>query len=410
MTEAQKHIDREEYLQAIEELRKDSWTHETLNMMGFSHEKLQQYENAYLYYLMAKNNKDATRVLLSHPKTELETEYEKFINPKCRILTVRGLRGVFAMDYISMGEKILEIPLFLCENGTQDELVEYAKTDTIYSRSLPRTRFPVEWDDTKKDQLNVSSMRLILERRINQLDQKDLHIPALVGSRNFTNGDTEYLIPFADMLNHSNSPNVEWKFTKTHFVMEASYDIKPHQECLDCYGKKSNYECFLHYSFILPNNMELDKVRVISKLPNNVYQTRIDPKYFQQEFEFELMGCYMEGTVEIFSFLRYIRSSEKLCPQTIKQYIHYPIDKENELWVCKMLFNWLQVEVQRRVKLSAFGIEEPLAVLLLQTEMKVLVHWGETLTDAIKILETGNKKMAKKSKVDYIVKVIRKLV
>ena len=73
-----------------------------------------------------------------------------------------------------------------------------------------------------------------------------------------------------------------------------------------------------------------------------------------------------------------------------------------------MLFNILQKEVHRRVNKTAIGVEEPLAILLLQSEMAVLVHWGETLTEAIQILE--GKKKAKKSTNDYIVKVIKKLV
>ena len=56
-----------------------------------------------------------------------------------------------------------------------------------------------------------------------------------------------------------------------------------------------------------------------------------------QSFEFELMGSYLANTVEIFSFLRYVRSNEKKCPETLNQYIKQPVDKDNELWCCKML-------------------------------------------------------------------------
>ena len=74
-----------------------------------------------------------------------------------------------------------------------------------------------------------------------------------------------------------------------------------------------------------------------------------------------------------------------------------------------MLYNMLQKEVHRRVKKTANGIEEPLAVMLLQTEMAVLVHWGEVLTKAIHIMETNDRVMLKKSTEDYIVKVIKKM-
>lgn len=407
---AQEHFNQGEYIEAVEILRKnDDWTEQTLNTMAQSHEKLHRYETAFMYYLLAKNTEDAERVIMNHPKQEIEEEYSEYINPKCRLLRVKDRRGVFAMDYIESGEVLLNIPLGKCKKGTQEELAKYMKEDTVYSRSMPVEKFPVEWSEDVKDELNVSPMRLILERRINQLPKDTLHNLSLVCSRNFANGADEYLIPFADMFNHSMNHNVDWKFTDSHFVMTASTSIKPHEECFDCYGSKSNYELFLHYGFVLPDNTDIDTVRIISDIPEDIYKKRVDPRYFERSFEFELTGSYMEGTVEIFSFLRYLRSSSRKCPETLKQFIQKPINKENELWVCKMLFNWLQTDVKRRVKDSAYGVETPLAISLLQSEMSVLIRWGETLKLAIDILN-GNRKAAKKSKNDYIVKVIKKLI
>tara|TARA_B100000925_G_C21990674_1_gene466674 strand:+ start:645 stop:1877 length:1233 start_codon:yes stop_codon:yes gene_type:complete len=410
MQTATTHFKNGEYIETIEVLRKnEKWTEDTMNMMAKSNEKLHRYETAFLYYTLAKNTKDASRVIMNHPKQELETEYSDYINPKCRILRVKDRRGVFAMDFMDEGEVLLKIPLSECKRGTQEELAKYLLEDNVYSRSMPVTKFPVEWSEELKDELNVSPMRLILERRINQMSKDNVHELSLVGSRNFANGKDEYLVPFADMLNHSNKPNIEWKFTDSHFVMKTTKDIKPHEECFDCYGPKSNYELFLHYGFVLPCNTHLDKVRVICDIPGDIYAKRVDPRYFQRSFEFELMGSYMEGTVEIFSFLRYLRSKNRRCPETIKQFIQKPIDKENELWACKMLFNWLQADVKRRVEKSAYGVENPLTISLLQSEMSVLVHWGETLQLAISIL-SGNRKAAKKSKNDYIIKVVKKLI
>lgn len=411
MNKVREHMNNKEYIEAVEILKsnEDKWTKEMLLIMAEANEKLHRYETSFMYYLLAENDKEASRVILNHPKQEIETFYEKYINRKCRILRVKDLRGVFAMDYIKPGEILLNIPLSICKTGTQEDLADYLDEDNVYTRSMPNENFPVEWTEEQREELNVSPMRLILERRINQLPRKKLHNMSLVGSRNFAKKDKEYLIPFADMLNHSNTPNVEWEFTDTHFVMKASDHIKPHQECFDCYGPKSNYETFLHYGFVMLHNTKMDRVRVISTIPTEIYKKRIDPRYFEQDFEFEIMGQYMEGTVEIFSFLRYVRSNKKRCPETLNQYILKPISKENELWCCKMLFNWLQVEVKRRVEKSAFGIENSLVINLLQSEMRVLIHWGETLRLAIHILE-GNRKAAKKSKNDYIVKVIKKLI
>jgi hypothetical protein len=186
--------------------------------------------------------------------------------------------------------------------------------------------------------------------------------------------------------------------------MRTLCPVKVTDELFDFYGPKSNYEAFLHYGFIPLNNTKLDVVRLIGDLPASA-KNRLDPRYFQTSFEFELRGSYMGGTVEVFSFLRYIRSKEKKCPETLQGFLKKPVNKENELWVCKMLFNILQKEVHRRVENTAIGVEETLAISLLQSEMAVLIHWGETLKEAIQIMD--GKKKVKKNTNDYIVKVVK---
>jgi len=98
MDKARQHMLKKEYIEAVEILREEEWTTETLNMMAEANERLHRYEAAFMYFLLAKNQTDASRVILSHPKQELETRYEKYINDKCRLLRVQGRRGVFAMD------------------------------------------------------------------------------------------------------------------------------------------------------------------------------------------------------------------------------------------------------------------------------------------------------------------------
>ena len=404
-------IENGEYIQALKMLKDlDTSTLEDLELMGLAESKLHNFQAAYGYYLLANNTEKARNMRELVPISELEKVHKDRIN-KCRLLRVKGRRGVFATAKIKMGEEIFKISLDKCVRGSLKELAEHLKKDTVYKRSLPKQEFPVEWSESLKDQINVSPLRLALEHKIKIYEEEkiDFNHRSLVGSRNFANGKDTYLIPFADMLNHSKDANIDWKFTDTEFIMSATENIAEHEELFDSYGPKSNYETFLHYGFVEPN-LELNVVRVIAKLPMGVFQTRIDPRFFQQDFEFELLGQYKEGTVEIFSFLRYIRSNEKKCPETIKNYLKKPVSRENELWCCKMLFNMLQKDVKRRVDASAFGVTEPLAISLLQTEMNVLVFWGETLMEAIQILEKNDKKKAKKSKRDYIVRIIKKLL
>lgn len=408
---AKLHIEKGEYIEALKLLKDlETTTNVDLENMGLAECRLHNFQAAYGYYLMANNTEKARNMRELVPISELEKVHSDYIN-KCRILRVQGRRGVFATENIKMGEVIFKISLDKCVRGSLKELAEYLKKDTVYKRSLPKQEFPVEWSESLRDQINVSPLRVALEHKIQIYKEEkiDFNHRSLVGSRNFANGKETYLIPFADMLNHSKDANIDWKFTDTEFIMSATENIAEHDELFDSYGPKSNYETFLHYGFVEPNR-ELNVVRIIATLPAKVFQTRIDPRFFQQDFEFELLGQYKEGTVEIFSFLRYIRSNEKKCPETIKGYLKKPVSRENELWCCKMLFNILQKDVKRRVDASAFGVTEPLAISLLQTEMDVLVYWGETLMEAIQILEKNDKKKAKKSKRDYIVRVIKKLL
>lgn len=393
-----------------------NWTTDTLNNMALGQLKLEFYTSAYTYYMLANNKEEAAKLFPKIKMTELEQEYKEHISPNVKIMTVKGRRGVFATKDIEIGHIICNIPLYLCEAGSKKDLTKYAAKNNIYSRSLPSDIMPSEWSPSKCDQIGVSPMRLILENRIMKLKEegKDtdlddyLHYRALVGGRNFSDGSVDHLVPFADMLNHSNKPNVEWSFKGDYFIMEATEKIKAHEELFDYYGPKSNYETFLYYGFVQPNNTKMDVVRVIGELPNSIGKARLDPRYFQNAFEFELRGEYMEGTVEVFSFLRYVRSGDKKCPETLKGFIKRPVNKENEIWVCKMLYNMLQQEVHRRVEETRFGVEEPLAVALLQSEMRVLVHWGEVLMEALNIMTNNNVKACKKSTNDYIVKVIKK--
>jgi len=417
METAKQLIKNEEYIEAIEIIKEfgpeAEWTIETLNTMALAQKKLHFYQAAYGYYMLAKNSKEAANMFATIPISKLEMEYSDCILKDVRLLRVHGRRGVFATKPIPAGEIIFKIPLDRCNRGTKDELVEFMRKDNMYTRHMPTNTFPVEWDARTREDISVSPLRLILEQKIQEWEKvsndKDyLHLRSLVGSRCFSDDVDDYLVPFADMLNHSSDHNVDWKFTEDAFVMTASANIETHEELFDYYGPKSNYEAFIHYGFVPAGNRKLDVIRVIGDLPNGA-KNRLDPRYFSTTFEFELRGSYMEGTVEVFSFLRYVRSTDKKCPETLQGFLKQPVDKENEIWVCKMLFNMLQKEVHRRVEKTANGIDETLAVMLLQSEMTVLVHWGEVLKKAIHIMETNDRAMLKKSTEDYIVKVIKKM-
>ena len=248
-------IEKGQYIQALKLLKDlDTSTLEDLELMGLAECRLHNFQAAYGYYLLANNTEKARKMRELVAISELEKVHKERIN-KCRILRVKGRRGVFATHDIKMGEVIFRIPLDKCVQGSLKQLAEYLKKDTVYKRSLPKQEFPVQWSESLKDQINVSPLRLALEHKIKIYEEEkiDFNHRSLVGSRNFANGKDTYLIPFADMLNHSKDANIDWKFTDTEFIMSATENISEHEELFDSYGPKSNYETFLHYGFVEPN-------------------------------------------------------------------------------------------------------------------------------------------------------------
>ena len=72
------------------------------------------------------------------------------------------------------------------------------------------------------------------------------------GFARFKEGLT-YMVPFADMVNHSKNPEVKYyyDYAKRGFVLEAIKDIQKGDEITMCYKPNiSNYECFKLYNFV----------------------------------------------------------------------------------------------------------------------------------------------------------------
>ena len=82
----------------------------------------------------------------------------------------------------------------------------------------------------------------------------------LVCSRIFgyiRNGEEENgMVPYADLLNHSQNPNTTWYFDDKlkSFVVIATKDIKKNSEIYDSYGNKSNVQLIMYYGFSIKDN------------------------------------------------------------------------------------------------------------------------------------------------------------
>lgn len=82
----------------------------------------------------------------------------------------------------------------------------------------------------------------------------------LVCSRIFgymKNGKEENgMVPYADLLNHSQNPNTTWYFNDNNncFEVIATKNIKHNTEIFDSYGDKENVNLIMYYGFSIKNN------------------------------------------------------------------------------------------------------------------------------------------------------------
>lgn len=339
-------------------------------------------------------------------------------------------RGVFATADIKQDTLLFKLPIEHLYIGNHLELTTRLMTlDNDYTRSLPSnlTNFPVFWTPHEVATLNGSALESMIPSRKEKLLAEDekrrslfLFYRTMVGSRAFTidkkNANKLALVPFADMLNHSNEPNTDWKIVDEHFVLKTTKDVGKGEQLWDSYGTKTNYESILFYGFVLENNLLNDVTYEIFEIPTSL-RKNVNFDYFKENFEFELCGGYSRGTTEIFSFVRFLaceNADQSECPQTLNGLKTSVISRENELMVCKVLLNGFKAIYNRKIKSLRFA-EDSKVARFVGTEINVLLHWITTLEGAVSILSEKKQKAAKKkvdtyAPNDYYNAVVRKIV
>lgn len=359
---------------------------------------------------------------------ELEKKYGKYTNYIEIAYTDSDTkeRGVFATRDIQIGDIIIKMPMTEILQGTHIELTKQLEhLDNEYTRSFPSdlTNFPILWSPSQIESLNGSAMKDMIPSRKETL-QKEMETEnslvlrnrLLVGSRGFTlNKDTILMVPYADMMNHSNEENIIWEVKKEMFIMKALRNIPKGNQLYDSYGTKTNYENLLFYGMVLKNNIKQDVTYEVINIPSG-FRKNINYSYLKDSIEFELCGSYSRGTIEIFSLLRFLicaNSDESECPQTLNGFDCTPISIRNELIVNQLLYNCLceiyNVKIKRlknaRGKVSDFA----------QTEIDCIMYWLNVLPKYVKVYQQTKQKEAKKllNKLDhseYIQKVMRPMI
>lgn len=245
-----------------------------------------------------------------------------------------------------INKKLALIAIFMLE--------EMQKEDSFYLpyfNSLPDdvSNFPIFWSDNILFLLRGSELFNAIQDRkkefINDYTticncckgfdkhysfEDFLYVRVLIGSRNFgitINGiKRSAMVPLADMLNHSPNQNVDWTFNDTnkYFEMTANKHISNGTQLEDSYGKKNNIKMLIYYGFLIDNN-PLDSFSFNINYGSHSLQLKIinNPHSINNAFN------------KIIGFLRSIVINSS------KPHINTPFKKDKELFVCKIIHNYL---------------------------------------------------------------------
>ena len=102
----------------------------------------------------------------------------------------------------------------------------------------------------------------------------------LVGTRNFGRpdyfADFSTLVPYLDLLNHSDRNNTFWYYDdkENGYYLLAVRDIEKNEEMTDSYGKYYNSYLFKTYGFVIPGNTVHD--RLYTKINGHLVRLDLD--------------------------------------------------------------------------------------------------------------------------------------
>ena len=133
---------------------------------------------------------------------------------------------------------------------------------------------------------------------------------SLVGTRNFGRPecfcDISTMVPFLDLLNHSDKNNTHWYYdeSKQGYILIAIRDIEKNEEITDSYGKYYNSLLYKTYGFVIPGNSYHDNVYVkingenynlnVESLENTIHNI-FEKLIKQKNFEFnEAKNCILK--------------------------------------------------------------------------------------------------------------------
>jgi len=308
-------------------------------------------------------------------------------------------------DYSQINNiKIALVVIFMLDDMRRDSFF------LPYYRILPKqiSNFPIFWNKKTRSLLKGSAMIEKIQDRINNFVQdykiicsccggfKEeysfndfLFIRILVGSRNFgirIDGVKRVaMVPFSDMLNHDQSPNISWFYdnNKKFFVMRTNVDISRGNIVTDTYGNKCNSLMLLYYGFALPNNKYNTLYLTLS---NKMNRTRAESKKYEM---FPQLDAYLKTdlkdytTSNIFTFFRiWVADDNELMQYRYRTKYSIPISLNNEIRMLTALNTFMKKQKDKYILSCEKALElannisketqEHIALLLIIGELEII--------------------------------------
>jgi len=314
--------------------------------------------------------------------------------------------------------KIALVVIFMLDDMRRDSFF------LPYYRILPKqiSNFPIFWNKKTRSLLKGSPMSRKIQDRINNFVQDYkiicnccdgfeeeysfndfLFIRILVGSRNFgirIDGVKRVaMVPFSDMLNHHQSPNISWFYdnNKKFFIMRANEAISRGNTVTDTYGNKCNSLMLLYYGFALPNNKSNTLCLTLS---NKMNRTRAESKKYEM---FPQLDAYLKtdlkdyATNNVFTFFRiWVADDNELAQYRYRTKYSSPISVNNEIRMLTALNTFMEkqkgkyiLSYEKAVELAnsiSKDTQEYLALLLIIGELEIIRFYISFTTHMIKHL------------------------
>lgn len=147
--------------------------------------------------------------------------------------------GLSAETYILKGQQMLDKELALMQSLPASSTVDVSRDRYLWARFMTFSRT-----------FTVSRIRLNMDSTLNGLPDMPRFAQNL-WSGSQASDEASVIVPIADMLNHGQSVNCDWKYSGgSGFTITTRRPVAAGEELLISYGAKQNQLFMAHYGFI----------------------------------------------------------------------------------------------------------------------------------------------------------------